>query len=77
MDYSTPSAAALIRAERARIEGGRMLWFHQPDGSSLCLSPSGNTYRVTDTTCTCPDQQFRRDAAACPCKHIRARRNRQ
>ena len=77
MKYTPPTAAALLRAERARIQGRQFLWFHQPDGSSVCLSPSGNTYRVTDSTCTCPDQQFRRDSHACPCKHIRARRNRQ
>lgn len=63
------------RELKGKGEGRCYEWdLQQRDGRVwyLCLSTSGETYEVTECSCTCPDWQFRGRKSGLPCKHQHA-----
>jgi SWIM zinc finger len=53
-------------------------WATDPASRAICTNPeSGRTYLVTQTTCGCPDFQFRGSRTGAACKHIISLRHRE
>lgn len=57
------------RVARAIAESGDWTWTEH-DGSFICETRPGSAYLVSETTCTCPDWEYRCSKNAdCRCKH--------
>lgn len=63
------------RADRAQAEGMDYIFWADPDAPNThwVFNPlSGETYTLTPFSCSCPDYQFRCNAAGLKCKHQHA-----
>jgi hypothetical protein len=56
------------RVARAFLEGGVMLWTLTGEGW-IVTAASGNSYRVSEQSCTCRDYQERCKGTEVRCKH--------